>query len=121
MFREKDAEFKVRQKYNFDKCHKVRESSVLPDDTEVWVTTGPRTESEPVRGTITTSTGSPRSYTVEVPSGETRRNRSHIRVVPDTIPSDTPEPNIPSTPQTETPRHITICSQTNTAVTKPDY
>ncbi len=101
--------------------HKVRESSVLPDDTEVWVTTGPRTESEPVRGTITTSTGSPRSYTVEVPSGETRRNRSHIRVVPDTIPSDTPEPNIPSTPQTETPRHITTCSQTNTAVTKPDY
>ncbi len=89
--------------------------------TEVWVTTGPGTESEPVHGTITTSTGSPRSYTMEVSSGETRCNRSHIRVVPDMIPPDTPEPNIPSIPQTETPRRITTRSQTNTVVTKPDY
>ncbi len=58
-FREKNAEFKARQKDNFDKRHKVQDSSVLLDDTEVWVTTGPGTESEPVRGTITTSTGSP--------------------------------------------------------------
>jgi len=69
-FREKNAEYKAKQKDNFDIRHKVGDSLVLPDNTEVLVTTG-GTGAEPVHGTFTTGTGSPRTYIVEVPSGET--------------------------------------------------
>ena len=34
-FREKDEEFKKKQKYNYDHCHKTRILHPLPEETEV--------------------------------------------------------------------------------------
>ena len=63
---------------------------MIPDDTEVWVTTG--TGTEPICGTITTETCAPRSYQVDI------SNRSHIRVVPETgMPTSETAPNAPGT------------------------
>ena len=63
-FKLKNAEFKRKQNANFDGRHQTREASDIPDDTDVWVNTGP----EPVRGTVTASTDQPRLYRVETPS-----------------------------------------------------
>lgn len=38
--RQKDEEFKRKQKENFDRRHRVRPLAELPDDTDVWITTG---------------------------------------------------------------------------------
>ena len=48
----------------------------LPNDTPVWVST-PQGQ---IPGKITSSAPEPRSYHVEVPSGQVRRNRSHLRI-----------------------------------------
>ena len=48
---------------------------------------GLHTGQESVRGTVTTSAEQPRSYMVSTPSGDLRRNRSHLNIVP---PSEQP-------------------------------
>ena len=126
-FRKLNAEYKAKQKAHYDAHFRVRDSSAIPDDTEVWVTTG--TSSEPVRGTVVRAAETPRSYRVGVPSGDVRRNRGHIRVVPDTdISSPAPTENSPQAPTAEeapeptTPgRHIITRSQTGSSAGRPDY
>ena len=49
-FRKQNAEYKAKQKANYDTRYRVRDSVAIPDDMEVWVTTG--TSSEPVCGTV---------------------------------------------------------------------
>ena len=45
-FRKQNAEYKAKQEANYDAHYRVRNLLPIPDDTEVWVTTG--TSSEPV-------------------------------------------------------------------------
>ena len=143
-FRKQNAEYKAKQKANYDTRYRVRDSVAIPDDTEVWVTTG--TSSEPVCGTVRSVTGAPRSYHVEVPSGNIRRNRSHIRVVPESpsresaqtvsAPTATSEEstgtNSDSQPSNSnhipsphsaaaTPRRIVTRSQTGNSADMPNY
>ena len=67
-FAEKDKEMKERQKETYDRQHRVRPVPTLPDDTPVWV----NTQGRQVPGRVITTAGTPRSYVVEVPSGQVR-------------------------------------------------
>ena len=51
---------------------------MIPDDTPVWVDS----DNRPVSGRVVTSAETPRSYLVEIPSGQLQRNRIQLRVVP---------------------------------------
>ena len=48
LFRAKNREYKERQQTNFNRRHRVREMSPIPEDTDVWVTT----ENQLVRGKV---------------------------------------------------------------------
>ena len=73
-FRQINEDFKKRQKTDYDRRHRTRELPEIPDDTEVWITTDGR---QTAGRTVMTS-DTPRSYIIETPSGEIRRNRSHL-------------------------------------------
>ena len=87
-FKQKDTRFKNQQKRNYDKRHRVQEYPSLPSDTQVFVKTDKRVTS----GTISSPSGSPRSYVVDTPTGSVRRNRQHLIPVPSDPPTDTPIP-----------------------------
>lgn len=107
-FRQKDDRFKRKQKKNFDHHHRVQDLPDIPDDSAVWISSG----STPVRGRIVSSTAAPRSYIVDTPTGPVRRNRFHLGVAPDPLPSssDSEEPS---------PRRIVTRSQTGTETRLP--
>ena len=97
-----------------DNCCGVRQQSVIPDDSEVWITT----DREPVRGRVTSSTDTPRSYNVGTPTGKIHRNCHQLqnrkqRPMIMTNLSD-------SEPEREPPKRIVTRSQTGTAIQPPD-
>ena len=110
-FRRRNAEFKEKQKRQFDRRHRVLERDDLPDGTDVWITSEPNL----IPGTVVSAGESPRSYVVETPSGELRRNRTHLNVVPETS-SGAPE----SPPTASPPKVIQTRSKTGTTVRPPD-
>jgi hypothetical protein len=112
-FKQSNAQFKQKQKEDFDKRHRVMEQSKIPDETQVVITT----DKEPVEGCVVRPAESPRSYIVEMPSDEVRRNRNHLNVVPESITETFPEPENEST---DPPRRIATRSQTGIAITPPD-
>ena len=77
-FMEENKKFKDRQKKHFDKGHRARDLSPIPDNTDVWI----KSEKKPVPGTVLSSAGAPRSYIVDTPSGQVHRNRHDLNVVP---------------------------------------
>jgi len=108
-FRKQDGDFKRKQKQDYDRRHRVQSLPPIPDESEVWITSGP----QPVQG-CATSTNAPRSYIVQTDSGEVHRKRSHLNVILDT-------PAISqSTKQIEQPRRIMTCSQTGTIIRPPN-
>ena len=110
-FREKNKQFKQSQKSNFDKRHRARELSPIPDNTDVWITS----ESQPVQGKVISTAGSPRSYVVSTPSGEIHRNRSHLNIVP-----DKPEPEHEETRTDLSTKVIMTRSRTGTEIRPPE-
>ena len=50
----------------------------LPDDTDVWITSG----DQPTPGRVVSAAGTPRSYVVDTPNGQVRRNRFHLNERP---------------------------------------
>lgn len=109
-FRLKNKEFKERQKRDFDQRHRAHLLSSLPDNSEVWVTTG----EQPVPGQVVSSATAPRSYIVNTSTGNVRRNRSHINPVPQS------EGNSQQPDQTSPPRQIMTRSRTGTVIHPPD-
>ena len=107
-FRQKDKDFKAKQKQNFDSRHKVKPLPDLPDDTEVWITTG----TGPAAGRIISNANTSRSYMVDTARGPVCRNRTHLNVAP--RQSTTPQP-IQSTRS-----RIMTRSSTGTPVNPPD-
>ena len=70
-FRQSEAEFRQKQKENYDKRHRVHAQRDLPDGTRVWVKTNKQT----TPGFILDKASTPRSYWVETAqkqSGETK-------------------------------------------------
>ena len=76
MYQEKEKRYRQDQKQNYDRHHRTRTLPDLPDNTSVWVST-PQGQ---IPGDIVSAAPEPRSYHVEVPSGQVRRNRLHLRV-----------------------------------------
>ena len=115
-FKRDNLHFKEKQKENFDKHHRVREQSEIPDGSEVVITT----DKQPVEGRVVEPAETPRSYIVQTPSGEVRRNRSQLNIVPER--SSTVEPETGSSPVSASvaPRRIATRSQTGTAIRPPE-
>ena len=64
------------RKDNYDRHHRVRTLPMLPDKQTVWV----ETRGHQVPGQVVQTASTPRSYVLQTPSGELRRNRAHLRV-----------------------------------------
>ena len=74
-FKEKDQEYKSQQKRNIDRHHKAHPLPLLPNNTPVWVNSqGHQSPAGRIIGPATT----PRSYVIEVHSGQVRRNRTNL-------------------------------------------
>ena len=67
-FRDSNEQFKQRQKADYDRRHRTYPLPPIPNDTEVWVTSG----TTPSPGRVTAHSSTPRSYIVETPQGEMR-------------------------------------------------
>ncbi|XP_015750651.1 PREDICTED: uncharacterized protein LOC107330577 [Acropora digitifera] len=107
-FRENDTSLKDRQKRDFDRRHSAKSLPELHPGERVWL------PDKKVEGTVVDKAGPPRSYTVETPKGQLRRNRRHLNRLPETPNTDTstalsspspdvqtatsPEPTTPATP-----------------------
>lgn len=78
-FRSDNSHCKKKQKDNFDKRHRAQEQSDISDGSEVVVTT----ERQPVEGKVLHHDNNPRSYIVATPSGNIRRNRTQLNVIPE--------------------------------------
>ena len=100
-FRKADKVFKLKQKRNYDSRYGVRQQLEILDDSEVWITT----DKEPVRGRVSSSADTPRSYNVE--HLLVRRNRHQLNTVPEqgqeTNDHDAPSD---SEPEREPPQRI---------------
>ena len=105
-FREGEEKYRIRQKRNYDDCHRSRPLPDLPNNSPVWVDMPPNSQ---VPGRIVSAAPQPRSYLVNVPSGEVRRNRSQLRQR-DILP--------PKTAQTESTA-IQTRSKTGTVIHPP--
>ena len=78
-FKSANVQFKNKQKqYLTTTMHGVRVQSEIPDGSEVVITT----ENTPVEGRVVQPAETPRSYIVETPSGDVRRNRSQLNIIP---------------------------------------
>ena len=117
-FKRQNKVFKSKQKRDFDRRHGVRPLPQIPNGTKAWDTSG----DQPVSGRVVAPSKAPRSYIVETPCGQVRRNRRHLNVVPESTESDQGEINErePDSPHPSPPRRIMTRSQTGTIVPRPD-
>ena len=96
-FRERDREYKLQQKKQYDQQHRMKDQEPLDIDVPVWVTS----EHEPVPGRIQASSNHPRSYIVSTPTGPIRRNRQHLNQRTDGRDQLPPEPVSTAVPPSE--------------------
>ena len=130
-FRRLNKQFKQRQKENFDHRHGTIEQPDIPSGSEVVITT----DNEPVEGSVVRPAGTPRSYIVKTPSGEVRRNRSQLNIVPERSTTESTEstessstnepvgtePEQPNPPSSSPTRpHVVTRSQTGVVVRPPE-
>ena len=87
-FRTLDQKYKQAQKENYDRRHRVRNLPELPENQPMWVDS--RVQSRLIPGQVSHSATTPRSYVVETPSGELRRNRAHLRTRSDSQLTEAP-------------------------------
>ena len=113
-FRNCDYSFKQSQKENYDRTHRTKSQPSIPVGTAVWVTTG----NQQVTGRIASPAETPRSYLVETPAGQVRRNRQHLRIIPN-VPNTTTYPT-PETTNATQRSPIQTRSRTNTFIPPPD-
>lgn len=82
--RERETRERETQKENFDCSHQARSLPKLQPGQAVWV----RGPGGGFGGTVTSSAGSDRSYVIETPTGQVRRNRRHLVSAPMLIPEN---------------------------------
>ena len=130
--KERDEEFKHKQKEHYDRRHQARPLSPIADNSEAWI----MSESQPRTGRVIMQATTPRSYTVDCGNGEIRRNRYHLNPIPSPTPDNTsrdstspiPSPTPASPQETSTdqstpppsPRMIMTRSRTGTIIRPPD-
>ena len=108
--REHHQLFKNKQKEAFDKHHRARTQSGIPDNSHVVITS----EEKPREGRVIRQDATPRSYLVETSSGTVRRNRLHLNVLPETT-TDASSSEVEEFP----PHRIQTRSQTGTQILPP--
>ena len=112
-FRKTEAKYRKEQKRNYDNRYKTRELPTLPNDTQVWIRSGERTE----KGQVVAKEETPRSYVIQTHEGsQLRRNRSHLQEVP--LKENTPTITPPPSPLSEK-RIIMTRSKTGTEIKLP--
>ena len=121
-----NQQFKQKQQRDYNKRHCRKELKPLPESTDVWITSGDK----PVQGRILSSGETPRSYVVDTPTGQVRRNRSRLNLITespriqeesDRIVYQIPDSPTPDKPETQSPpRQIMTRSQTGTTIHPPD-
>ena len=121
-FRDQDSEYKKKQKENYDRRHGVRSLPMLPNDSEVWITSD---RGRPIPGRVMHERGTPRSYNVSTDNGMVHRNRYHLNVIPSSERNkqqqSTPVSSAPpSQSPSQSPRKIMTRSQTGTAIHPPN-
>ena len=113
-FRHSNSKLKQKQKEDYDTRHGTRPLADIPEETEVWVTTN----NTHTPGRVTAHANTPRSYLVETPAGQVRRNRAHLTVRPDPQPSDPVNPTSQTLIPTRGP--IMTRSRTGTEIVPPN-
>ena len=108
--REHHQLFKNKQKEAFDKHHRTRTQSGIPDNSHVVITS----EEKPREGRVVGQDTTPRSYLVETSSGTVRRNRLHLNVLPETTTDASP-----SEVEEFPPHRIQTRSQAGTQILPP--
>ena len=131
-------EFKVKnrcliekQKFYYDQRHQTRYNTPLEDGTDVWVSK----DGDKIPGTVTAPTSTPRSYLVQIPAGQLRRNRSYLTSIPsledaaeastEDQPSEPDEDQLSEPDETEPVRQvpprnpIMTCTRTGTTIRPP--
>ena len=78
-FQTRDRKFKKQQTRNYNRRHRVRPLPQIADDSPVWS----KTADSQTEGKVITATNAPRSYIVETPTGDVRRNRLHLKPIPE--------------------------------------
>ena len=114
-FRKQNSEFKQKQKSAYDRRHRTNSLPPIADDTKVWVLGGQTT----IPGQIHSQANTPRSYIVNTPGGQIRRNRQHLNVIPDSVNDNQQTPNSSSSETSVLPGPLT-CSRTGTDIHPPD-
>ncbi|XP_065902260.1 uncharacterized protein [Dysidea avara] len=71
-----DQKVKLALRDNYNSRHQVKELPQLPEGQTVWV----ETRGQQTPGRVVQAANTPRSYTVETPMGQVRRNRTHLRI-----------------------------------------
>ena len=102
--------FKAEQKRNYDRRHQVRSLPILPEDQPVWV----NMEGRPIPGIVSRQEDTPCSYLVETPSGQVRRNCSHLRGRSESSANQT------ETQPVQIPNPINTHLHSGTAIRPPD-
>ena len=113
-FKSANSKLKERQKLDYDTRHGTRLLADIPEDTNVWV----RTPNSQMPGHVTTHANIPRSYLVDIPSGEIRRNRIHLTVRPDAEPSSPTDTPVITQASSRSP--IMTRSRSGTRIDSPD-
>ena len=111
-FKAADKRYKKNQKEAYDTRRRVQSLPELDDDLPVWV----NMQNGQVPGTIVRQANTPRSYHVNVPSGQVRRNRRDLRPRLQPSPDNTGDQQPPGDP----PDGIRTRSRTGTAIRPPD-
>eukprot|EP00731_Ephydatia_muelleri_P004849 Em0002g1025a len=88
-FRERNAGFKQTQSKQYNKQYGTRLRGDIEDGAEVWVSE----DTGKVQGRVVDAADTPRSHYVRTPTGQVRRNRSQLTVIPHQT-----EESIPSLP-----------------------
>ena len=114
-FRKQNSEFKQKQKSAYDRRHRTNSLPPIADDTKVWVSGGQTT----IPGQIYSQANIPRSYIVNTPGGQIRRNRQHLYVIPDSANDNQRTLNSSSSETSVLPGPPTH-SRTGTDIRPPD-
>ena len=105
--------FKDRQKHDYDRHHASRDPPSVPNDSDVWITSG----DQPVADKAASRASTPRSYIINTPilhhqhpNGQIRRNCQHLNRVPENHTPIAPSPHPTRDPimtrsRTETIKH----------------
>ncbi|KAK7889208.1 hypothetical protein WMY93_024768 [Mugilogobius chulae] len=72
----REQSYRQRQKQNYNKRHRAHDMPSLQQGEHVWI------KDMQQRGTVVSTAGTPRSYIVETPNGNLRRNRYHLSRTP---------------------------------------